>query len=101
MKLGIVVAVIFFAALPSRAGTLFSVIGSQIAPTAAGVYAPGQMLSVTVTGIVDLLGHDGVYPTNPDGSLVAPLSATCSGCFTSEYQSYVNPNARGGERRYQ
>jgi hypothetical protein len=93
MNFGTQIAALFLIALPLSAGTLFTVSGSQIAPMSAGTFGPNQSLTITATGTVDLLGRDGSYPVNPDGSLVAPLSASCMGCFTAMYQSYVNPGS--------
>jgi hypothetical protein len=104
MKIVMIVAVLFLAALPVTAGTLFSgmIDPEQTTPTIAGTYAPGLTLNVTVTGTVNLLGGSNEsYLTNPDGSLVTPLTA-CVGCFSVQYL-YANagallyPTTNGGD----
>lgn len=96
MKRAVFGAAFFLASVPMSAGVLYSsfIDPTSFTPTNTGItLAPNQQINVTVTGTMDLLGNDGVWPTHPDGSLVAPLSSAQPGTFTAFYATYVNPGA--------
>lgn len=96
MKKIIFAAAFLLATIPMSAGILFSSLidPTSFTPTNTGItLAPNQQINITVTGTVDLLGNDGVWPTHPDGSLVAPLASTPPGSFTAFYATYVNPGS--------
>jgi hypothetical protein len=91
MKLGTYFGVLLLAASPLAAGTFFTVFANQSAPIIGGTFLPNRILNITATGTVNILGPDGNFPTNPDGSLVGGnLTALCNPCFTADYASYVN-----------
>jgi hypothetical protein len=106
MKFGIFVAAVFLSALPLAAGTLFTVDPSLSTPTDAGIYAAGHILSITVTGTVNLDGPignpEGSIFTNPDGSLALVPDISCVPCWAPGYQyfiadSHAYPTVSGGD----
>jgi hypothetical protein len=90
MKLGTFLGVLLLATSPLVAGSYFTM-ANQPTPLNVGMYLPNDMLYITATGSVNILGPDGNFPTNPDGSLVGGnITANCTGCFTADYASYAN-----------
>jgi hypothetical protein len=89
MKLGIILVTAVFGLAPLEAGVVFTMDPTVATATSAGAYAGGTILTIGVTGSVNLNGPASLIITNPDGSMVAVPLASCTSCWAPGYQFFI------------